>query len=231
MSIKKSKRILGLFAILIMMHHLGQKTSAFWVPETVRQHGLEIFVPIGYLLVSFFFFCSGYGLVKSMRTKEDYFKGFLVKRLNRILFVFLVTQIIWLFSRIAKDAVWMPFNPYSWYVYTIIVLYIGFFLIYRKENKYSLLLMTAWILGYSVVCYIMITGNWWYNSALIFVLGIYMADRENKKDRDIDLGEEKISKKNKIVKLCILAVIMIAAFIISENGANIYNLLHMTNYS
>lgn len=231
MSIKKSKRILGLFAILIMMHHLGQKTSAFWVPETVRQHGLEIFVPIGYLLVSFFFFCSGYGLAKSMRTKEDYFKGFLVKRLNRILFVFLVTQIIWLFSRIAKDAVWMPFNPYSWYVYTIIVLYIGFFLIYRKDNKYSLLLMTVWILGYSAVCYIMITGNWWYNSALVFVLGIYMADRENKKDRDIDPGEEKISKKNKIVELCILAVIMIAAFIISENGANIYNLLHMRNYS
>ena len=133
MSVKRSKRILGLFAVLIMMHHLGQKTSAFWVPATVRQHGLEVFVPIGYLLVSFFFFCSGYGLTKSMRAKEDYFKGFLVKRLNRILFTFLVTEIVWLFARISKEAVWLSLNPYSWFIYTIIILYVGFFYLNRDD--------------------------------------------------------------------------------------------------
>ena len=90
MSVRKSKNILGLFSILIMMHHLGQKTSASWVPAIVRQRGLEFFVPIGYLLVSFFFFCSGYGLIKSMRSKEEYFKGFLVKRLNRVLMAFII---------------------------------------------------------------------------------------------------------------------------------------------
>ena len=231
MSVKRSKRILGLFAVLIMMHHLGQKTSAFWVPATVRQHGLEVFVPIGYLLVSFFFFCSGYGLTKSMRAKEDYFKGFLVKRLNRILFTFLVTEIVWLFARISKEAVWLSLNPYSWFIYTIIILYVGFFLIYRKEGKASFALMALWILGYSVICYILITGNWWYNSAPIFLLGIYMADHEKDFPEEQETGKTQTGRKKNIIKLAVPAVILIAAFIISENGAKIYNLLHMTNYS
>ena len=126
----RSKNILGIFSVLIMLHHLGQRTSAFWVPANVRQHGLEIFVPIGYLLVSFFFFCSGYGLIKSMRSKEDYFKGFLIKRLNRILFIFVVTEIIYLVLRVMNDATELPLNPYSWFIYTIIIHFFRHFLLY-----------------------------------------------------------------------------------------------------
>ena len=47
MSIKKTKMIQGLFVVLVMMHHLAQKTSASWVPAKVRQPGLEVFLPIG----------------------------------------------------------------------------------------------------------------------------------------------------------------------------------------
>ena len=127
MGYKRSKYIQGIFAILIMMHHLSQKTSAFWVPAAVRQHGLEPFVPIGYLLVSFFFFCSGYGLIKSMRDDDTYFDGFLIRRLNRILLIFVLTQLIWFIVRFLRAAVYLPLNPYNWYIYAIIILYFGFF--------------------------------------------------------------------------------------------------------
>jgi len=179
MSKEKSSKILGLFAILIMLHHLGQKTSAFWLSLDVRQPGLEAFVPIGYLLVSFFFFCSGYGLIKSMKTKANYFDNFLVKRLNRILLIFLITQIIYLFIRISYDVVGFPLNPYSWFIYSIIVLYIGFYLIYSKSNKYSILFMSAWIIIYSLICYVLVKGNWWINTPPVFILGIYCADNES----------------------------------------------------
>ena len=207
-----------------MMHHLGQKASASWVPATVRQHGLEVFVPIGYLLVSFFFFCSGYGLIKSMNSKEDYFKGFLIKRLNRLLMVFVITQIIYFVFRIVYSVLGLPVNPYSWYVYTIIVLYIGFFLIYRKfgdKKKTALILMAAWILAYSIICYLQIRGNWWINSAPVFLVGIYIADHEK---------SEKPDKKKSIIGFTVLGVIFIAAFILSENLPAIYNMLHLTNY-
>lgn len=218
MSKIRSKNILGIFAILIMLHHLGQKASAFWVPAEFRRHGLEVFVPIGYLLVSFFFFCSGYGLIKSARTKADYFKGFLVKRLNRILMIFVITEIIYWAVRFVYGNVSLPLNPYSWYVYAIIILYIGFFLIYRKESKMSLLFMGLWILVYTVICYTLIKGNWWFNTAPIFLLGIYVADHE-----------EKLVKRKKL-KIVIFAVIFLAAFAVSELADKIYVMLHMIDY-
>lgn len=217
MSVKKSKNILGLFSILIMMHHLGQKTSAAWVPAIVRQHGLEVFVPIGYLLVSFFFFCSGYGLIKSMRTKEDYFKGFLVKRLNRVLMAFIITEVIYLIVRIVNDVTELPLNPYSWFNYTIIILYIGFFLIYCKENKSSFLLMAVWILAYSVICYILIKGNWWMNATPVFLFGIYIADHEDK-------------IKKKIPMIIVSGVIFVVTFVLAENRDAIYRAMRISDY-
>ncbi|MBO4498503.1 MAG: acyltransferase family protein [Lachnospiraceae bacterium] len=215
MSVKKSKNILGIFSILIMMHHLGQKASAPWLSDSVRVHGLEPFVPIGYLLVAFFFFCSGYGLVKSMRGKENYMRGFLTKRLNRILFVFLVTEFIWFTVRALNDTVGLPLNPYSWFVYTIIILYFGFFLFYRKEGKYSLLLMALWILGYSIICYILVKGNWWYNASPVFLLGLYLADKDVKFRR---------------INIIVISALFAATFALSEFADTIYSALGMTYF-
>ena len=223
MSKKKSKYVLGVFAILIMMHHLSQKTSASWLPSTVRRPGLELFVPIGYLLVAFFFFCSGYGLIKSVRTKEDYMKGFLIRRLNRILFVFIITQIIYLVFRTLYSVIELPLNPYNWFIYTIVILYIGFYLFYRKENKYSFILMSVWLLGYSIICYLLVKGNWWINASPAFLVGIFMADHE-------EVGEAENKKSKKTVKIIISAVIFVVCFVITELANKIYLLLNMKNY-
>ncbi|MCR5616223.1 MAG: alpha/beta fold hydrolase [Saccharofermentans sp.] len=177
----KSKRVQGLFAVLIVFHHLSQMVSASWLPDQYRQPGLEIFVPIGYLLVGFFFFCSGYGLTKSMRTKEYYFDEFFVRRLNRILFAAIFVDIFYVILRVYKDNMTFPLNPYSWYVFTIIILYTGFFLAYRKETKASFAIMCAWVLAYCVLGYVLALGNWWINSCPAFLVGIFMADRKEEK--------------------------------------------------
>lgn len=229
MSKNRSKYVLGIFAILIMLHHLGQKTSAFWVPDSVRQHGLEPFVPIGYLLVSFFFFCSGYGLRKSMKEKSDYFKGFLKRRLNRILMIFVITEIIWLVVRFVFGNVSTPFNPYNWYVYSIVVLYFGFFFSYRKEKKFSLILMAVWILIYSLICYLLIKGNWWYNSTPVFLAGIIAADRELKAPQP-DVTPPDTPLKKKLIKIIIPAVILIITFLISENIDKLYRFAGIPYY-
>ncbi|MCR5419060.1 MAG: acyltransferase family protein [Lachnospiraceae bacterium] len=221
MSRERSKKILGLFSVLIMLHHLGQKVSAPWVPELYRQHGLELFVPIGYLLVSFFFFCSGYGLIKSAKSRDDYFDDFLIRRLNRILFVFAVTQLIYFAVRTFQKAVSLPLNPYSWFIYTIIVLYVGFFLIYRKESKLSLTFMILWILAYSIICYILVKGNWWYNASPVFLLGIFMAQREmNNRNND----------HFRLLPLILSCIIFLICFIVPENADTIYRSIHMQNY-
>ncbi|MCR5222638.1 MAG: alpha/beta fold hydrolase [Lachnospiraceae bacterium] len=222
MSKNISKRILGLFAILIMMHHLAQKTSAFWIPDAYRQPGLGAFVPIGYLIVSFFFFCSGYGLIKQLREKEDYMNGFLIRRLNRLLLVFVLTQIIFLLVRFAFEAVDLPLNPYSWFVYTILILYVGFFLIYRKNRRTDLLFMALWILGYSVVCHILVTGNWWINTAPVFLLGIYAADHEE--------GAFLNRKVRPVFRYVLTGLVLTGSFLLAENAAHIGQFLKIGDY-
>ena len=229
MSKTRSKNILGIFAILIMMHHLSQKASAFWVPASVRQHGLEPFVPIGYLLVSFFFFCSGYGLRKSMKADEDYFDGFLIRRTNRILMIFVITSIIWLAVRFVYGNVSLPVNPYGWYIYACIILYFGFYFIYKRDTKISHILMGIWILIYSVICYLLIKGNWWFNATPIFLLGIIMADREPVVN-ETDIAPPETPFKKKLIKIIIPLIIFIVTFIVTENTDNIYIQMGMRDY-
>ena len=229
MSRTRSKNILGVFAILIMLHHLSQKASAFWVPTSVRQHGLEPFVPIGYLLVSFLYFCSGYGLRKSMKADEDYFNGFLLRRTNRILMIFVITSIIWLVVRFIYGNVSLPVNPYGWYIYACIILYFGFFFIYRKETRISHILMGVWILIYSVICYLLIKGNWWFNATPVFLLGIIVADKEPVvKETDITPPETPFKKK--IIKMIIPAIIFAVTFVVSENMVTISKHVGISNY-
>ena len=243
MSKTKSKNILGIFSILIMMHHLGQRTSAFWLPDDIRRPGLEVFVPIGYLLVAFFFFCSGYGLIKSLQTKEDYMKGFLVKRLNRILLVFVITEIIYLVFRTLYAVLELPANPYSWFVYAIVVLYVGFFFIYRRKNKFSLILMTIWVIGYSVICYLLVKGNWWINATPAFLVGIYMAEHERTGEEKISTENEEKSpekntkkdpnknpNKNKVFRIILSIVVLAICFVITESANKIFLMLHLNNY-
>ncbi|MBR2995576.1 MAG: acyltransferase family protein [Lachnospiraceae bacterium] len=232
MSQQKSKRILGLLSICIMLHHLGQRISAPWVPALYRRHGLELFVPIGYLLVSFFFFCSGYGLIKSMRSKENYFKGFLVRRLNRILMIFVFTEIIWFIARTSRGVLGLPLNPYSWFIYAIISFYVGFFLIYRKENRFSFWLMAAWILAYTLICYLLVAGNWWYNAAPAFLLGIFIADHEPRRDTGTNADTAAADTVRPIGKtILISAVLCLLTFFLSENADRFYQAAGMHHYA
>lgn len=61
-SLSQTKILLGIQAILIPLHHMAQKSCAPWHEPRYIVHGLDVFVPIGHLLVAAFFFCSGLGL-------------------------------------------------------------------------------------------------------------------------------------------------------------------------
>ena len=177
--------------------------SASWLPDSIRRPGLEFFVPVGYLLVSFFFFCSGYGLTKSMRTKEDYFDGFFVRRFNRLLFITIIVDIFYIVLRVYKENLEFPANPFSWYVYALIVLYMGFFLSYRKETKASFAVMCVIVILYCAVCSLLAFGNWWINSVPAFLLGIFIADRK--------------TARSDVKRILISAFIFIITFFSGEN--------------
>lgn len=88
LSLESTKAIQGFCAMTIILHHLSQRLT--------EQRLLFPFSQIGVLLVGVFFFSSGFGLIRSWRTKENYLNSFLKKRLLVVLVSFYVTTIIYL---------------------------------------------------------------------------------------------------------------------------------------
>ena len=131
-SLRQMKAMQGFIAILIMLHHCGQKRSAIWVEKPYYKPGLEFFVPIGYIFVTFFTFCSGYGLYKSFKAKENYLSNnFIVKRILPIVILAYVVNWIYYPVRVLLGEKMTPkltiayltgaklCNPYGWYVIVI----------------------------------------------------------------------------------------------------------------
>lgn len=132
------KSLRGFAAIGVILHHISQE----W---TFQESGiLTPFVNAGAYFVAIFFFCSGYGLLKSLDTKKDYFKGFIKKRVVRAIVVpFYVNAVIYaLFYAVAKiplePAQWVTnllgitmMNQFAWFPIVLVILYLLFYFCFR----------------------------------------------------------------------------------------------------
>ncbi len=155
-SLRQMKAMQGFAALCIMLHHCGQKSSASWINKAYFHPGLEFFVPIGFILVSFFNFCSGYGLCKSIQTKNDYLKDhFFRKRIVPVIALGYVVSLIFLAARFllgekltGQKLLWYLTcmklcNPNGWYVLIIPIFYFVFWVLYRfcKSDRLATFLM------------------------------------------------------------------------------------------
>ncbi len=179
------KALQGFAAILIMLHHVSQKTCAYGIPQEYLRHGLEPFINMGFLLVALFFFCSGYGLTISEMNNVNYMDDFLKKRVVPLIIPFALSNVIFLRLEASKgiDSNFGFFaNTYSWFVVVIFIVYIFFWLIYRTYIKDSikLILMTVSIVAFMVISYNLGNGEWWINSLPSFVVGMIYAKNNTK---------------------------------------------------
>ena len=129
--INTTQTLRGLLALLIVSHHLGQRTAIPYVSGICGS--------IGLVVVAAFFFMSGYGLGYSyIRKGNAYMNGFLRKRLSKIvpLFLFLTLSIMVATqlassTTIAEHLEAFAYNgktplPHSWFIFAIIYVYIVF---------------------------------------------------------------------------------------------------------
>lgn len=161
--------------------------------------GLDLFVSLGYLFVGIFLFCSGYGLYKSFKTKPDYLKGFFKRRILPLIVAFYSTGFIFLVVRIlmkqdmGNGQFWiylsglqMP-NPNAWFVVALPLFYLGFYLAFRfaKNENAALILSSLVVIAYIVIGLYQkhhdwwLGGEWWYNSAHMFIVGLWFAKFES----------------------------------------------------
>ena len=181
-SLDAMKSLRGFAAIGVLLHHISQ--------EDIFQANriLSPFVGAGAYFVAIFFFCSGYGLIKSLNSKENYLKGFIKNRIVRaIVLPFYVNVIIygiymlvsgvklprerWIFNFLGITMM----NEYAWFPIVLALLYLAFFLCFRfiKNRPVCFAIIFVFIIALGIgFCY---NGhfawwygakNWWLNPAL-----------------------------------------------------------------
>lgn len=199
LSLDKSKCVQGFCAVAIILHHLSQRLA-----NNGDAGALSMFTNIGVIFVGIFFFFSGYGLFKSLKTKKDYLKGFFKKRLPTILVPFYMCILIFtvcafitgrqfdIGSIIATITGWSLINTHMWYIVEIAVLYVIFYFVFRfikKENVAIAVMgvLTAGVTVFSLLlghgenfsCRYWFMGEWWFNTTLLFFVGILIARNES----------------------------------------------------
>ena len=172
-SLEAMKSLRGFAAIGVLLHHISQ--------EDIFQNNkvLSPFVGAGAYFVAVFFFCSGYGLIKSLNSKQDYLKGFIKNRIVKaIVLPFYVNVIIygvlmlvsgiklpkerWIFNFLGLTMM----NEYAWFPIVLALLYLVFYLCFRfiKYRPVCFALILVFIIGLGIgFCY---NGHfaWWYGA-------------------------------------------------------------------
>lgn len=146
------------------------------------------------VIVTFFFFFSGYGLAKQHLSSDNYSDKYLLKRLPKVVipyivatFAFVVVDFVFLgFLYPISDilhaiAYGQPIVIASWYVIHIIAFYIWFFFMIKIAKKNRILLSLFAILYYilsTIACVRFGWESYWWETSYGLVIGVVWADFE-----------------------------------------------------
>lgn len=174
--------IKGIFAILVLFHHLYQETLIFY--GNILGEALQC---LGYLSVAMFFFISGYGLNESYKKSgKKYLSHFLRNRVLPLYAVIILMNFIYLIVKLLLD---IPISKYiiiksfffggtiiekGWYLQTILLFYIFFYAVYStiKKSKNKIVAIFILICLYIIICKVLKLSSIWYEGVFAWVLGI-----------------------------------------------------------
>lgn len=204
LSLMQTKALQGFLALCVVFHHCAQKVFFDSWRSGFSPTGLEAMALIGFVLVGYFFFCSGYGLYQSCQRKRGYLDGFPRHRILPLLLIYLLCNTVYLVGRLAMGETFglsrllcllcglELANPNSWFVVTLPLMYLLFYVSKRDCADEALVVRRlffgtgAYILaGVAVTMafsgggrYGVFLGRWWYNTAILFPLGYLFGRRE-----------------------------------------------------
>ena len=191
LGLSHSKDILGFFALMIVVHHTIQ--------ALIQNRGtnvgiMRVYENMGVCFVGGFFFFSGYGLIKSLLSKKDYFNHFFKNRILKIIIPFYVVNTFFVIVtkrlktldsyEVAPCTVGIILpNDHMWYLVEIVVLYLLFYKNFRnpKSEKTAfakmlidilILITLSFFFGHGPFWF---QGEWWYNSTILFFIGMLVA--------------------------------------------------------
>ena len=183
LSMPTTQSIRAAAALIVVFHHLAQKAPSYSI-------GSLFFQRVGFLAVTIFFFYSGYGLMKSYRTKENYTQSFVQKRILTILLPYLSFVLIYWIAGSALNRSYTviallqsfingyPIVTDSWFVIALLLFYVFFYLLMKIFRKNYLLIFFGsvfWAFGWIFLCKKFGFNIFWYNTIICLCLGILVA--------------------------------------------------------
>lgn len=184
----------GVFAIIIVFSHFrGYVELSNGFIDTSFEWVIGLF---GQLMVTLFFFYSGYGILKSYKLKGDYAKSFFKKRILKTLLHFdLVVMLYVILSFIIKaeyswaDYVfawvgWTAVGNSNWFIFVMLSLYVITLIAFFIPKKKNPLLVTCLVCGFSCVLFLCLyyakKESWWMDTLFCYTAGMIFALVEDK---------------------------------------------------
>lgn len=234
LSLSQMKFLQGYIALCIMLHHIGQDLCPNWKVNYKTYGGLELFVPIGFLLVAVFMFCSGYGLYVSYEKKANYLDNhYFRNRILPLVIGFYVSGWIFFIARIImgeKMDSWKIFcyisgiglpNLYAWFAVIMPLLYLFFYLAFKFCGRFKIPVVIILVFIYMFIgtCidhndYLM-RGEWWYNCVHLFWIGILIG-----KYREAFVEK---AKKGYLVKLILCCIALFICWKLTEITKGVFS--------
>ncbi|MGN0386101.1 MAG: acyltransferase family protein [Lachnospiraceae bacterium] len=209
-SVSDSKNLQVAAAYGVILHHLTQLITKY---GEVNKGPITIMSDMGILFTSVFFFYSGYGLMRSLSTKENYLDGFLYKRIMVILVPFLLTNILYLLPGMAEGRItnlygvmtsifgFTLMNTNAWFVIEILLFYFVFYLAFRfiRNKRAALVTLISFVFAIILTGLLLrhdttringhwFRGEWWYNSTILFAVGLLFGKYRKKIVRVLKKG-------------------------------------------
>ncbi len=202
--IQKTNALKGLFAIMVLIHHIGQNTV--FLKGTFGDHLVDT---LGYLSVSMFLFLSGYGLSVSYKLKgKEYIKAFPKTKILPLYIQNLILIAIYLVfwkiigKTLSTKQIILSFFfghtviKYGWYLQATLLLYFLFYIAFKAKTKLGKIsIFTIGYIVYFVLCHINNCWDMWYISVLAFSVGVIYANI-------------KFNFKHKIILLLVVFLIL-----------------------
>lgn len=233
-----SNVIKGFFILLIVFSHI---LNAFPY-HGVMSHPLAIFRAIlGQLVVTMFFFISGYGIMYSIDSKGNaYSKSIITNRFLRIL-IYTIISLVPFFIYAACLNKQHPVQDYflaiiglrsfgneTWFILAILVCYALSTMVYLfkwKNNYVPAIVISAGIIVYIVLAYFFLRKSHTYNTIIAFLFGLFAYLFKNKIN-GLLLRKKFVPYLTMVIS--VIAVVTLRSFVSPRLPNNVLQLGEMT---
>lgn len=187
---ESSVSLRGIAALSVLLYHLAPTTENGSLLPKFYSFGA------GGLAVAFFFFLSGYGLQKQyILHRDSYRRSFFKKRIPNILIPLILFVVIYrltyfalgktyTFQNLISDIrIGIPFVAHSWYLITILLFYLFFWLmmtVLREHVFWMPIISCGWYLLYAFICIKLKYLMFWFDTAHLLPFGMLCAVHEQK---------------------------------------------------